>query len=176
MEGIGIVRRIDNLGRIVIPMEIRRNLKFKEGDPLELYVSGNNIIVKKFSAIDSFGDDLHTYCDEISKALNITVLATDVDKVLAGSGKSKSIYSGKSLEKEFKQSINQRKEFYSKQKETHIPMFLQDTLQYKEQVVVPIISKGEVVGSLVGISDNAIDKTAQEVIEIFSKLFTRLLE
>ncbi len=176
MEGIGIVRRIDNLGRIVIPMEIRRNLKFKEGDPLELYVSGNNIIVKKFSAIDSFGEDLFAYCDEISKALNMTVLVTDVDKVLAGSGKGKTIYNGKPLEKEFKQSISQRKEFHSKLKESHIPIFLQDTLQYREQVVVPIISKGEVVGSLVGVSDNTIDKTSQEFLEIFSKLFTRLLE
>lgn len=176
MEGIGIVRRIDNLGRIVIPMEIRRNLKLKEGDPLELYVLGDSITVKKFSAIDSYGEKLATYCDEISKELNITIIATDMDKILVATGKNKNNYLEQPLEKDFKQVMGNRKVNYSKDKSSHIPMFLQDDLSYKEQVLVPIQSKGEVVGSFVGISTTSIDKTALEVMEIFSKLFARILD
>ncbi|MFV0519103.1 MAG: stage V sporulation T C-terminal domain-containing protein [Lachnospirales bacterium] len=176
MDSFGIVRRIDNLGRIVIPMEIRRNLKLKEGDPLELNVLDANIIVKKFSAVNNIGDDLVCLCDEISSVLKISVLITDLDKILTCSGENFDLYLSKNIEKDLKKIISKRKIVHSSSKDSHIPIFLQDNFHYKEQIIIPIVSNGEAQGSLIGISDKNIDKLKEEVLEIFSKILSKKIE
>ena len=81
MKSTGVIRRIDDLGRIVIPKEIRKNLKIREGDTLEFYISGNEIILKKFSLINEFSD-MAIKLVEISDYLLKSDLVKEIDRVL----------------------------------------------------------------------------------------------
>ena len=79
----GIVRRIDELGRIVVPKEIRKNLRLKNGDNLEIVVEGENIILKKYSQIENAMDMAQVYADSFYQVLKYNVIVTDTDKVVA---------------------------------------------------------------------------------------------
>ncbi|HMM06385.1 MAG TPA: stage V sporulation protein T [Clostridiales bacterium] len=90
MKATGIVRRIDDLGRVVIPKEIRRTMRIKEGDPLEIYVDREGeVILKKYSPITSLSDFAREYADALSNSIHTTVLIADRDEVIAVSGGSK---------------------------------------------------------------------------------------
>ena len=83
MRATGIVRRIDSLGRIVIPKEIRRTMQIREGDSLEIYVeSGGDIILKKYSTIDELGKYAQNYANLLSKIVNIPVIILDRERVV----------------------------------------------------------------------------------------------
>lgn len=87
MKATGIVRRIDDLGRVVIPKEIRRTMRIKEGDPLEIYVDREGeVILKKYSPITALSDFAREYADALSNSLHTTVLIADRDEVIAVSG------------------------------------------------------------------------------------------
>ena len=83
MRATGIVRRIDSLGRIVIPKEIRRTMQIREGDSLEIYVeTGGDIILKKYSTIDELGKYAQNYANLFSKIVNIPVIILDRERVV----------------------------------------------------------------------------------------------
>lgn len=87
MKATGVIRRIDDLGRIVIPKEIRRTLKLREGDPMELFVEEGCVVFKKYPTMTLFLDDAKKYCKELSKALGMQCIITDRDQVVANSSK-----------------------------------------------------------------------------------------
>lgn len=92
MKATGIVRRIDDLGRVVIPKEIRRFARLREGDPLEIFTDRNGeIILKKYSPVSALGDFAQEYANSLSDALgsNIIAIITDTDHVVAISGAPK---------------------------------------------------------------------------------------
>ena len=89
METTGVVRRIDDLGRIVIPKEIRRTLRIKDGSSLEIFVEKDMVALKKYSSIKSLGDFAELYADSINQTLGNIVIITDCDSVIACSGLSK---------------------------------------------------------------------------------------
>lgn len=90
MKATGIVRRIDDLGRVVIPKEIRRTMRIKEGDPLEIYVDREGeVILKKYSPITALSDFAREYAEALSNAIHSTVLIADRDEVIAISGGSR---------------------------------------------------------------------------------------
>lgn len=92
MKATGIVRRIDDLGRVVIPKEIRRTLKIREGDPLEIYTDNEGeVILKKYSPIGEMGAFAKEYADTLHQVSGHIVIITDRDKVIALSGASKRI-------------------------------------------------------------------------------------
>mgnify|MGYP003390658125 CR=1 FL=1 len=92
MKATGIVRRIDDLGRVAIPKEIRRNLRIKEGDNLEVFVEGEDIILKKYSMMNKINDLSQELTDAIYTFTKHNVFITDTDTVVAGSGKLKKDY------------------------------------------------------------------------------------
>ena len=83
MKATGIIRRIDDLGRIVIPKEIRKNLKLHEGDSLEIFVEDMNIILRKYSLIDNFNYDIKRIVDVYYKCFKKNIIITDKEKVIA---------------------------------------------------------------------------------------------
>ena len=90
MKATGIVRRIDDLGRVVIPKEIRRTLRIREGDPLEIFTDREGeIILKKYSPIGELGTLAKLYAESLSQTLGCTVCITDTDQVVAASGSGK---------------------------------------------------------------------------------------
>ena len=91
MKATGIVRRIDDLGRVVIPKEIRRTMRIREGDPLEIYTTRDGeVIFKKYSLISGLEDFAAQFCDTLSRSTDFTAAVTDRDAVIAIAGASAS--------------------------------------------------------------------------------------
>ena len=86
MKATGIVRRIDDLGRIVIPKELRRVLRIREGDPIEIFTDGEGIVLKKYARIRELGDYAETYCQALTGALGFSAAVTDTETVQFASG------------------------------------------------------------------------------------------
>lgn len=96
MKATGIVRRIDDLGRVVIPKEIRRTLRIREGDPLEIFVDRDGeVILKKYSPIGELGDYATEYAESLHEVTGHTVLITDEDAVIAVAGAPRKEYMDK---------------------------------------------------------------------------------
>ena len=92
MKTTGIIRRIDDLGRFVIPKELRRTLRIKNGESLEIFVEGEDIILKKYSPMESIEDAAVKYVNSFNKVIKHSVIVTDKDKVIAASGILKKKY------------------------------------------------------------------------------------
>src|SRR5690625_2791337 len=98
MRATGIIRRIDDLGRVVIPKEIRRTLRIREGDPLEIFVDREGeVILKKYSPINELGDFATEYAEALFEALQLPILICDRDEVVATAGVSRKEYLNKRI-------------------------------------------------------------------------------
>ena len=156
MKATGVVRRIDDLGRIVIPKEIRRTLRIKEGDPLEIFTDKEGeIILKKYSPIGELTEFASTYADTISKTTGHITCITDKDTVIAVAGGSKKDFLEKGLSKELEEVLENKEIFKSKENnEIAIPITKNEGREriYNGQVIYPIITDGDVVGSVILLS------------------------
>ena len=155
MKATGIVRRIDDLGRVVIPKEIRRSLRIREGDPLEIYVEDGAVIYKKYrplfefpsSSVDKFARSLGALCAH-------SVLITDRDSVVAVSGVSRREYIEKTISNELEPIIGSRRQYTYDSDNIVRPTF--DANCRPASLVIPIISNGDVYGSVVLLADDQI--------------------
>lgn len=156
MKATGVVRRIDDLGRVVIPKEIRKVHRIKEGDPLEIFTDKEGeIILKKYSPIGELTEFANTYADTISKTTGHIACITDKDTVIAVSGGQKKEFLEKSLSKELEEVIENKEVFKSKENnEIAIPITQNEGREriYNSQVIYPIISDGDVIGSVILLS------------------------
>ncbi len=156
MKATGVVRRIDDLGRVVIPKEIRKVHRIKEGDPLEIFTDKEGeIILKKYSPIGELTEFASTYADTISKTTGHIACITDKDTVIAVSGGSKKDFLEKNLSKELEEVMENKEIFKSKENnEIAIPITQNEGREriYNSQVIYPIITDGDVVGSVILLS------------------------
>ena len=156
MKATGVVRRIDDLGRIVIPKEIRRTLHIKEGDPLEIFTDKEGeIILKKYSPIGELSEFATGYAETLSKTTGHIACITDKDTVIAVSGGSKREYLEQSLSPELEKVIENKEIYTSKaNNEIALPITQNDNKEkrYNSQVIYPIISDGDVIGSVILLS------------------------
>ena len=97
MKTTGIIRRIDELGRIVIPKEIRKNLRIKNGESLEIYLENDSIILKKYSQIESLKNVSIDYVEAFNQIIKHNIIVTDRDKVIAATGPLKKKYLDKEI-------------------------------------------------------------------------------
>ena len=156
MKATGVVRRIDDLGRVVIPKEIRKTLRIKEGDPLEIFTDKEGeVILKKYSPIGELSEFASGYAETLSKTTGHIACITDKDTVIAVSGGSKKDFLEQNLSQELEQ-LMEDKEIYTSNDNNNIalPITKNDNNQrkYNSQVVYPIISDGDVIGSVVLLS------------------------
>ena len=156
MKATGVVRRIDDLGRVVIPKEIRKVHRIKEGDPLEIFTDKEGeIILKKYSPIGELTEFASTYADTISKTTGHIACITDKDTVIAVAGGSKKDFLEKNLSKELEEVLENKEVFKSKENnEIAIPITQNEGREriYNSQVIYPIITDGDVVGSVILLS------------------------
>ena len=156
MKATGVVRRIDDLGRIVIPKEIRRTLRIKEGDPLEIFTDKEGeVILKKYSPIGELSEFATGYAETLSKTTGHIACITDKDSVIAVSGGSKKEFLEQSLSKELEKVMENKEVYTSKENnELSLPITQNDNRErrYNSQVIYPIISDGDVIGSVILLS------------------------
>ncbi len=156
MKATGVVRRIDDLGRVVIPKEIRKVHRIKEGDPLEIFTDKEGeIILKKYSPIGELSEFASSYAETISKTTGHITCITDKDTVIAVSGGSKKDFLEKGLSKQLEEVIENKEVFKSKDNdEIAIPITQNEGREriYNSQVIYPIISDGDVIGSVILLS------------------------
>ncbi|MCC2684325.1 MAG: stage sporulation protein [Paenibacillaceae bacterium] len=149
MKATGIVRRIDDLGRVVIPKEIRRTLRIREGDPLEIFVDRDGeVILKKYSPIGELGDFAKEYAESLFESTGHIVLISDRDAVIAVSGGSKKDYLEKQVGAMVEDSMDNRKSHMETTTgEYEICKDAQET--YGSYVVAPIIAGGDPIGAVI---------------------------
>ena len=128
MKITGLTRRVDSLGRIVIPKELRRMLHIKEGSPLEIYMDADEtIVLKKYSQVGSLKNISQAYAQSLSKVTGAMVCVADRDEIIAAAGKNHKNYIGKALSKELENIMDKRKSvLYSKKDDTLIPVVKDD--------------------------------------------------
>ncbi|WP_035724776.1 stage V sporulation protein T [Gracilibacillus boraciitolerans] len=150
MKATGIVRRIDDLGRVVIPKEIRRTLRIREGDPLEIFVDrdGGEVILKKYSPISELGDFATEYAEALFDSLNLSVLISDRDEYIAVAGDSKKNYLGKSISKKIDQLLESRESVMVTDKSA-IEVIENKEEELEAYLLQPIITGGDPIGCIV---------------------------
>ncbi|NJD02636.1 MAG: stage V sporulation protein T [Ruminiclostridium sp.] len=156
MKATGIVRRIDDLGRVVIPKEIRRTLRIREGDPLEIFTDKEGeVILKKYSPIGELGDFASQYAESIHKTSGHITCIADRDTIIAVSGASKKEFLEKSLSSDLERVIEEKTTFVVKSSDEKTISILADEApdrRYSSQVVSPIISEGDPIGAVILLS------------------------
>ncbi|RCX14897.1 AbrB family transcriptional regulator (stage V sporulation protein T) [Fontibacillus phaseoli] len=149
MKATGIVRRIDDLGRVVIPKEIRRTLRIREGDPLEIFVDRDGeVILKKYSPIGELGDFAKEYAESLFESTGHITLISDRDTLIAIAGASKKEYLDKQISALLETSMDNRKIIL--ESNTGMYEVIKDHSEtISSFVIAPIISGGDPIGAVV---------------------------
>lgn len=156
MKATGIVRRIDDLGRIVIPKEIRRTMRIREGDPMEIFTSREGeILLKKYSPVGELGEFAATIAESIAQTIGELVCITDRDYVIAASGSGKKDYEGKLLDSQLQTAIDNRcNQVVADNKSACVKVTNDDEKEYDAQAIATILSHGDCIGSVLILSKN----------------------
>ena len=159
MKATGIVRRIDDLGRVVIPKEIRRTLRIREGDPLEIFTDREGeIILKKYSPIGELAHFAREYAEAINEATGQSVFISDRDNIIAVSGAAKKDFLGKSIGMMVEKAMAERKTIFNHYDETSFgnqrgSLVYDDNgdevYRFSSQMIVPIIAQGDAIGGVI---------------------------
>ena len=144
MKATGIVRRIDDLGRVVIPKEIRRTMRIREGDPLEIYTGPDEeVVFKKYSPVGEMGQFATQYADVMSRACDLPVLICDRDHVIAVAGESKKEYLERRLTPQLEQAREERRVVVATAGER---LTVTEGKERPIGVMAPIIAAGDITG------------------------------
>ena len=148
MKATGIVRRIDDLGRVVIPKEIRRTMRIREGDPLEIYTDADGeVIFKKYSPIGELSPFAAQYAEALNKGIGTAAVICDRDHVIAVSGIPKKEALERRISQVLEQLMESRRVYNSKGVEDE--MYPIEGLDRTALSAYPVISAGDVVGCVV---------------------------
>ncbi len=163
MKATGIVRRIDDLGRVVIPKEIRRTLRIREGDPLEIFTDREGgVILKKYSPIGELTDFSKEYAESLQQAIGHIVLIADKDAFVSVSGATKKDYYERKISNELEEIMDGRKVVIITEPTKTIPLHSdEDEGLYSSQVIAPIIAEGDAIGAVMILSKNEGEKFAE---------------
>lgn len=150
MKATGIVRRIDDLGRVVVPKEIRRTLKIREGDPIEIFTEKDGeIILRKYSQIGEMSEYVKQYADTLAHISGHVVIITDKNSIVAVSGAGKKDTIGKPITKELYEIIEKRNLYIAGKGEKRPVKIWNEMDVFSGQVIAPIISEGDIMGAVV---------------------------
>lgn len=168
MKATGIVRRIDELGRVVIPKEIRRTLRIKEGDPLEIFTDRDELMLKKYSpiaTIERFSEATARSLNDLSGKLS---LICDTDGILFAYGEGKRDLSGKILSEDMDKILKDRRSYIANASEGGdvIPITSNREEGVTAQVIVPIVAGGDCLGAVAVLDKEDGAKLDQNVVNL----------
>ena len=165
MKATGVVRRIDDLGRVVIPKEIRKTLRIKEGDPLEIFTDKEGeVILKKYSPIWELSEFASGYAETLAKTTGHIACITDKDTIIAVSGGSKKEYLEQNISEELEKIMEDKQNYTSKENNNlAIPIIQNDNKEkrFNAQVVYPIIADGDTIGTVILLSKDRETKMSE---------------
>lgn len=172
MKATGVVRRIDDLGRIVIPKEIRRNFKINEGDSLEIFVESNSIIFKKYSLLDDMVENAFDLVDAVFKVYDKNIIITNKEKVIASPKNLNNDYNDKELSSIVKEQIQNRSEFLSNEDS----LIVINGPSSSSYFLIPILINSDSIGSVILLDTNIQEEDKNLVRFITSILIKRIDE
>ena len=145
MKATGIIRRVDELGRIVIPKEIRRTLRIREADPLEIFTDRDGeIILKKYSPIGELSNTAQEMADALSHVTGELVCICDQDQVVAASGPEAKKYMNKSITADVENQIQNREALYG----NGVKCKVTEEDSHASLALAPIICSGDAIGAV----------------------------
>ncbi len=151
MKATGIVRRIDDLGRVVIPKEIRRTMRIREGDPLEIFTASGEVVFKKYSAVGELSGMASVYAEAMSASTDSAVLICDRDHCVAASGISKKAVLEKSISPQLEDIMEERKNVVFGKAQSVKAL---EGVEKDISVAAPILSAGDISGAVVLLREN----------------------
>lgn len=177
MKATGIVRRIDDLGRVVIPKEIRRTLRIREGDPLEIFVDREGeVILKKYSPINELSHFAGEYAEALFDSLHYPVLICDRDEVISLAGVSKKDYLNRNISRHLEDVIADRSVVLKTEEESlEFVQGLEEELN--SYCISPIIANGDPIGAVIMFSkEENIGDGERKVTETASSFLAKQME
>ena len=179
MKATGIVRRVDDLGRIVIPKEIRRTLRIREGDPLEIYTEKDGgVIFRKYSPMGDLQEFAAQMCESIGSATGRMAAVADRDSIIALHGIPKRELLDKPNSQELEKLMEQRKHYLFKAGDTPVPA-AEGENKYHLGTAAPILSQGDLMGCvllLLGENDPPLQETDQGLVKTAAAFLGRQME
>ncbi|MFC4558559.1 stage V sporulation protein T [Virgibacillus kekensis] len=178
MKATGIVRRIDDLGRVVIPKEIRRTLRIREGDPLEIFVDREGeVILKKYSPINELGSFAQEYAEALFDSLHYPVLICDRDEIIAVAGESKKDYLNKSIGNQSEKIMQDRTPVFETEANT-VELVQGKDEDLDSYCISPIIANGDPVGCVIMFSKDGkkLSNIEQKSLETASSFLAKQME
>ena len=180
MKATGIVRRIDDLGRIVVPKEIRRILRIREGDNMEIFTDAEGgIVLKKYSPIGEMGNVASQYADSLAQVSGQIAIITDRDQVIAATGAAKREYTGRRISKKLENILIERDLYHSANGKPVISITDNDSTTTAEQLIQPIICEGDVIGSVIIMSkdkEKGLSEIEKKLVNMASNFLGRRME
>ncbi len=151
MKATGIVRRIDDLGRVVVPKEIRRTLRIREGDPLEIFTDREGeIILKKYSLIGELSQYAGLYAEALAQTSGQLVCITDRDHVVAAVGAGRKDFEGKPISKQLEGLIEERGNLIAAAADNNfVQITLDDSGEHSSEVISTILCEGDAIGAVI---------------------------
>lgn len=156
MKATGIVRRIDDLGRVVIPKEIRRTMRIREGDPLEIFTNRDGeVIFKKYSPIGELGNFAVQYAEALAKTAGSPVCISDKDNIIAASGVPKKELVDKRVSDDIERIMEEKTSFVLKNGVTKNLSIVDGIDKYSAGLIYPIVSEGDSIGAVIFVNDGS---------------------
>lgn len=175
MKATGVVRRIDDLGRIVIPKEIRRSLRIREGDSLEIYADNNEaIVLKKYSPVESIDSFVVQLVESIHSSSKKEIIIVDAEKVIAAAGGFRKDIVGKKIDMRLDEKLQRRN---IQTFEPYENLEVTENLVIKTAAILkPIIVYGDVIGGVIVIGKESVSEIEKVMVESASTFITKYLE
>ena len=154
MRATGVVRRIDDLGRIVIPKEIRRTMRMKEGDPLEIFTGNSGeIMLKKYSMMEGLSSLGQNYADSLYKVSGLVCAICDTDRVVAYAGQGKKDAMDMPVTKDVEEVISSRMSYF-KQFPNEKNIYTHSGASVAAVGMTPVINGGDCAGAIALLAEN----------------------
>ena len=163
MKATGIVRRIDDLGRVVIPKEIRRTLRIREGDPLEIFTDREGeIILKKYSPIGELSAFAKQYAESLAQTMGCLVCVCDMDQIIASAGPGKKDLQDKYISRPLEKQLGDRSQIMAALGDKkYVAITDSQEEEYEYEIICPIICEGDVIGGVILLSKDAKKKLGE---------------
>ena len=175
MKSTGVVRRVDDLGRIVIPKEIRRTLRIRDGESLEIFVDREMIALKKFSTMTDMDEISKQLVDIVNSVTNQNVFITDRDNFIAGSGSLRKKYLNNPISKSLELIMKERKTIV--EHSLHSIELSDSVVEEYAYVICPIIMNGDAIGLVLIVSESSnIGQVEEKMADVVSKFLGKHIE